>query len=392
MEQRKTVLKKIITIYAVFSILVTTFLGIALLTNLNNISQVIKVVTLIKTKALQPLNDEKLATGAAVGMVEALKDPYSTYLDPELFKSLTEHITGSYGGVGLLVTMEQENRLVVVSPFKGTPAHQAGIMSGDWIVKIDDQDTTQMPLDKAASLMQGKPDTKVKLSVQREGQEGVKDYELTRKIIQIPSVEGQMLKENSDIAYVSITQFSERTGQELTNVLNDLGKNRYKGIILDLRNNPGGLLPAALEVASIFVPKGPIVHIVGKNDSETYKAPGGYLQVPLAVLVNKGSASASEIVSGAIKDTKSGILVGERTFGKGLVQTVFELGGGAAVKLTTAKYLTPNKIDINKKGIEPNIKVALPQSLEREALLNAPNEDKDPQLKKAIEALHAQLQ
>ncbi|WP_227762332.1 S41 family peptidase [Zhaonella formicivorans] len=391
MEQRRTTLKTLLTAFAIFSMIFTASLGVAALTNLGNIGRAVKVIALIKMKAIQPVSASQLIEGAAAGMVGSLNDPYSTYLAPEPFESLMEHLKGSYGGVGLLVSMEKENRLTVVSPFKGTPAQKAGILSGDWIVKIDGQETTNMTLEKAAQLMQGKPGTKVTLTVWREGLEGLKDYVLTRQIINIPSVEGQLLKKNRDIAYINITQFSENTGTELERVLKELGEQGFKGIVLDLRNNPGGELEAALQVASKFVPEGPIVHIVEKQRTETLMARGGNLKVPLVVLVNKGSASASEIVSGAIKDTKAGILVGEKTFGKGLVQTVFPLSGGAALKLTTAKYLTPNKTDINKKGIEPNVKVELPQELEREIALTSPNEDKDPQLRKAIEILRTKI-
>lgn len=391
MEQRRSTLKTFVVAFAIFSMLFTVGSGLMVLANLGNIGRVVKVVTLIKTKAIQPVGTGELIEGAAVGIVNSLKDPYSTYMGPEVYKNLTEHMKGAYGGVGLLVSMEQESRLTVVSPFKGTPAQKAGILSGDWILRIDGEDTTKMTLEEAANKMQGEPGLEVTLTVWREGFDAPKDYAITREIINIPSVEGQMLKHSPEIAYINITQFSEHTGKELDKVLEELKEFSYKGIILDLRNNPGGVLPAALDVAARFIPKGPIVHIVDKNNTETYEAPGSNIQVPLVVLVNKGSASASEIVSGAIKDTGAGTLVGERTFGKGLVQTVFPLAGGAAVKLTTAKYLTPNKIDINKTGIEPNVAVELPKELEREVLLYTPNETKDPQLKKAVEILKSKF-
>lgn len=390
MEEKK-VFKKGLRIYAIFSMVLTTLILISLLVNAGNLGRVAKVVFLIKTQAIEPISTSELIEGGTAGLVAAMKDPYSTYLEPALYESLTESMKGTYGGVGLLVSMEADNRLIVVTPFRGTPAYRAGILSGDWIVKINGEDTTKLTLEEAANKMQGEPATTVTLSIWRESETSIKEFTVEREIIKVPSVEGMMLKKNKDIAYLSITQFGEQTGAELKKVLEELEPQGIKGIILDLRNNGGGLLPTALEVASQFIPKGPIVHIVDKNRTETFEAPGGNLNIPLVVLVNKGSASASEIVSGAIKDTKAGVLVGETTFGKGLVQTVFPLSGGAAVKLTTAKYLTPDKIDINKTGIKPNIIVELPRELEREIMLSSPNEQKDPQLLKAIEVLRKQI-
>lgn len=372
--------------------ILTLTLGFFFITNLGNVGRIVKVVALIKSQAIQPVDMNQLMEGAAQGIVASLGDPYSTYLEPESYEELTEHMTGTYGGVGLLVSMEQDNRLTVVSPFKGTPAYEAGIMSGDWIVEIDGQDTTSMTLEKAAKLMQGEPGTQVTLTVWREGVEGLKKFVVTREIINIPSVEGELLPlGNHQVAYINITQFSQQTVEELDGILEELGSD-YKGIILDLRDNPGGVLQAALDVASRFVPPGPIVHIEGKHRSETFEAPGGNLELPVVVLVNQGSASASEIVAGAIKDRGVGILVGETTFGKGLVQTVFPLDRGAAVKLTTAKYLTPNKVDINQKGIEPNIVVEMPPELHRKVALNSPNVKIDPQLQEALKVLRQKIE
>jgi len=371
--------------------IVTTLLLAFIILNLSSIGRMAQVVFLIKTQALQKVSASQLIDGSSAGMVSALKDPYSTYMDPDVYKSLNQNIKGTYGGVGLVVTQEDDNRLIVVSAFKGTPAYKAGILSGDWIVKIDGEDTTKLTLEEAAHKMQGEPGTKVTLSIWREGETSIKDYVIERENINVPSVEGQMLSQNKDIAYISITQFGEKTGVDFKNTLQELQAQGMKGLILDLRNNGGGLLTSALEVASYLIPEGPIVHIVDNSRTQTYEAPGGNLEIPLVVLVNKGSASASEIVSGAIKDTKAGVLVGETTFGKGLVQTVFPISGGAGVKLTTAKYLTPNKNDINKTGIEPDIKVEIPDQLEQEVMLTSPNEEKDPQLIKAIEVIRQQL-
>jgi carboxyl-terminal processing protease len=391
LEERKGLYKGL-RAYAIFSMILTTLLVIFVLLNAGSVARMAQVLFLIKTQALEPVTASQLIDGSSAGLVSSLEDPYSTYLKPEVFESLNQNLQGTYGGVGLVITQEEDNRLVVVSAFKGTPAYRAGILSGDWIVRIDGQDTSKLTLEEAANLMQGEPGTKVRLSIWREGEGSIRDYEIEREIINVPSVEGQMLDHDSGIAYISITQFAKQTGVDFKKTLQELEAEGMKGIVLDLRNNGGGLLGTALEVASHIVPKGPIVHIVDKNRTQTYEAPGGNLNIPLAVLINKGSASASEIVSGAIKDTKVGVLVGETTFGKGLVQTVFPLNGGAAVKLTTAKYLTPNKKDINVTGIEPNVKVEVPAELRQEIMLTSPNVEKDPQLQKAIEILQQQIQ
>lgn len=388
----KKLFQSIFIVISIFSILVTGTLGFLIVTNIDGLGRAVKVVSLIKFQALEPVTTAQLIEGATSGLVSALHDPYSVYLEPKKYESLQEHISGEYGGVGLLITIDPETeRLTVVSPFKGTPAARAGIVAGDVIAKIDDQDTVDMDLETAASLMQGEPGTEVVLTIYRAGQD-LKEYKIIREIIQIPSVSGQIIEEYPQIAYINISMFNEHTAGELAETINQLTQDKFKAVVLDLRHNPGGALDAAVDVASYFIPKGPVVYIVNryhqvaKNTRAVEK-----LDVPLAVLVNEGSASASEIVAGAIKDTGSGIIVGEKTFGKGLVQTVFPLTGNAAVKLTTAKYLTPKKRDINRKGIEPDYQVVLSPEEEARVLADAPDVAKDPQLRKAADLLMAQL-
>lgn len=387
MGKRFSFLRSLFILIAIFSIVVTGTLGFAIAANLDGIGRAAKVLALIKSQSLADPDLATLIEGATAGMVQALEDPYSTYLEPELYQSLEGNIKGTYGGVGLLITMDKDHKLTVVSPFKGTPAHRAGIATGDQILRIDDRDTAELDLNEAAALMQGEPGTQVVLLLYRPGG-STWEVTLTREIIEVPTVEGEYLEDYPGIAYISISNFTDHTGAELGQLLLELQKEGLEGIVLDLRNNPGGSLTAALEVASYFIPEGPVVYIKGKTSSDTlYTVHPHRVNVPLAVLVNGGSASASEIVAGAIKDTGTGKLVGETTFGKGIVQTVFPLNGGAAVKLTTSKYLTPGKNDIHEVGIIPDVEVKLTPEEEHVALMSAPDVSQDPQLAKALELL-----
>ncbi len=392
MGSQRSIFRSIVVLLSLISMMITGVLIFAVVTHLPHLSQAARVIALVKSQALNEVSTAELIKGATVGMIEALDDPYSAYLEPEKFENLKEHIQGTYGGVGLLITVDQDRRLVVVSPFKGSPAHRAGISSGDWILKIGDQDTKELDLTEAANLMQGEPGTSVVLTVLRPEESVPREFELVREIIEIPTVQGEMLPGEDSIAYVNITHFTEQTDKELARTLKELQNDGFGGLILDLRSNPGGSLTGAAGVVSYFIPEGPAAYIVSKRETKALKTQKGkYLNVPLVVLVNRGSASASEIVAGAIKDTGSGILVGENTFGKGLVQTVFPLQGGAAVKLSTAKYLTPAKHDIHAKGISPHEEIKLTPEEEKEILMQGPDPAKDPQLKRAVEILQGKM-
>ncbi|GEA17890.1 peptidase [Moorella sp. E306M] len=369
-------------------VLVTLTLGFGVVTHFQEVQQLVKTYTLLRFQALEPINTDKLMEGAIRGMVDALDDPYSTYLDANTYRHLQESVSGSYGGVGLLITLdEKDKRLMVVSPFKGTPAQRAGIKSRDYIIAIDGRDTTGMDLETAANLMQGQPGTKVELTILSAGETNPRKVTLTREIIKVPTVDGKILPGHPSIGYISLTMFNEQTAGDLGRQLDELRRQGMQKLVLDLRNNPGGALPAAVDVASYFVAEGPVVYIADQKNTEALMARGYAKPLPLAVLVNKGSASAAEIVAGAIKDTGSGTLVGETTFGKGIVQTIFPLPGGAAVKITTHKYLTPGKHDINKKGITPDYVVPMDPQLEQQVLAHAPDLERDVQLQKALEVL-----
>lgn len=386
MSERRRVLIGVIGILLVLAVLAGGFVTVPLITDYKNLGTLTRVISLVNRHYLEPIKMADMVNGAARGIVESLEDPYSVYMPPKMNEELRNQVRGSFGGIGILVGPGEEH-LTIVKPIKDTPAYKAGVKAGDLIFKIDGKDTKGMDLDSAVALMRGPVGTDVAISIYRNSDKKMHDYTLTREIIKVPTVEGKMLPD-TNIAYISIVQFTsntfaelEKTLQDLNVPLNDPDKSKAKGIILDLRGNPGGELESAVKIADLFVPSGPIVFIEYRSDSEeVYQADDRYVGLPLLVLVDEYSASASEILAGAIKDTKSGTLIGNKTFGKGVVQSLYELQNNAGLKLTTGKYLTPSRNDINKKGIEPDIKVAQPE-----------NATKDMQLDKAIEVMKEKI-
>jgi carboxyl-terminal processing protease len=374
-------------------ILALLLISIILMINVGNLGNSIRVFTLIKAKALEPVQVSQIIDGAMKGMVGELKDPYSIYLQPQEYQALEAHMKGAYGGLGIYVGIPKDtNKLTVMSPIKGTPAAIAGIKTGDEIREIDGKNTSELDIDTAVGMMKGVAGTKVTLGIKRKGKDELWNVKLTREIIEISSVEGQELEQYPRIAYLSISMFNDLTAKEMQEALSNLrSKKKIKGLILDLRNNPGGSLNAAIDTGSYFVPKGkPVVWLVDKNRTDPFPSTGNLIGLPTVILINKGSASASEILAGAIKDVKAGTLVGETSFGKGIVQSVFELKGGAALKITTAKYLTPNKNDIHKKGIAPDVAVPFPEGADP-AVIYSGNPQQDIQLKKAVEILQEKM-
>lgn len=329
-----------------------------------------RALQIVKARYVEPVDTETLVAGAVKGMVSSLGDPHSIYMDAKMYKDFMVETEGSFGGVGMVLGVK-DKILTVVSPIEGTPSDKAGIKSGDQILKIDGKDTKDMALDEAVNKIRGPEGTTVTLAIRHEN-EPAKEVALTRSNIQIKTVAGKMLPDK--IGYIRISMFNENTGSDFNQKYKELEAEGMKGIILDLRDNPGGLLDESVKVASKFVPKGPVVSVVTRDGHrETHSSNLEAVKYPVAVLVNGGSASASEIVSGAIQDTASGTLIGTKTYGKGSVQTVLRLDGGA-IKLTIAKYLTPNDRSINGIGIEPDIKVEMPKDM-----------TKDVQLDKAID-------
>jgi len=386
----KRVAKNIGVILLMFSVLVTTALGGIVLANVNNAGRLVHVIQLIRSDYLENVTTDQLVEGATKGIVEILGDPYSTYMNAKENQELFQMLEGKFGGVGIVLSLKDPKKLVVLRPIKNSPASKAGIQSGDVVNKINDEETAGMEQEKAVGMMRGDPGTKVNLALYRESTNKTFTVSLTRENITVPTVEGEALPGHPDIAYINITQFSSVTGTELQETMTNLDIKKFKGLILDMRYNHGGELKAAVQVASYFIPEGPVVFIVDKKGNvDTKMAAGTFLGMPLVVLVNEESASAAEIVAGAIKDKGTASLVGVKTFGKGIVQTIFPLGGGTSVKLTTAKYLTPNKVDIHKQGIEPDIVVELKKG--QPTTISPLDTNFDPQLQKALQTLQGKL-
>ncbi|HSX87502.1 MAG TPA: S41 family peptidase [Pseudomonas sp.] len=319
-----------------------------------------EVMDRIKAAYVEPISDKVLLENAIKGMLSNL-DPHSAYLEPEDFRDLQESTSGEFGGLGIEVGTE-DGFIKVISPIDDTPASAAGIQPGDLIVKIDGQPTKGLSMIEAVDKMRGKAGSKIELSLVREGGKPF-DVVLTRAVIKVRSVKSQLLEDN--YGYVRVTQFQVNTGEEVGKALNKLRKDNGKklqGLVLDLRNNPGGVLQAAVEVSDHFLKKGLIVYTEGRiaNSELRFSADPADAseEVPLVVLINGGSASASEIVAGALQDHKRGVLMGTDSFGKGSVQTVLPLNNDRALKLTTALYFTPNGRSIQAQGIVPDIEVA----------------------------------
>lgn len=337
----------------------------------------VRALQIIKSRYVEEVPMDTLMTGAIKGMVGSLGDPHSIYMDPKLYKEFMIETEGSFGGVGIVVGVK-EKMLTVVSPIEGTPGDLAGIKNGDLILQIDGKDTKDMALDEAVNKIRGPEGSQVVLTIKRGDQ--VKDYTLTRTNIQIKTISGKMLPGN--IGYIRLAMFNENTGADFIKQYQELESAGMKAVVLDLRDNPGGLLEESVKVAGKFVPRGPVVSVVMRDGHrETHTSSLDAVKYPVAVLVNGGSASASEIVAGAIQDTQAGTLVGTKTYGKGSVQTLMRIDNGA-IKLTIAKYLTPNDRSINGIGIEPD--VIIEQQLNGEA-------ETDIQLNKALEIVKSKL-
>jgi carboxyl-terminal processing protease len=315
----------------------------------------------IKQDYVEPVSDKKLLEDAIRGMLSGL-DPHSAYLGSEEYKELQEGTSGQFGGLGIEVGMEN-GFVKVVSPIDDTPAQKAGLKAGDLIVRLDDKPVKGMSLADAVKTMRGEPGSQIVLTVVREGAEAPLKFSLTRDIIKVKSVKQRLLDKN--YGYLRISSFQSGTGQGLVDAINSLKKENegpLKGIVLDLRNNPGGVLNAAVDVSDAFLESGLIVFTEGriKNSEMRFNAsPGDEINgAPIVVLINGGSASASEIVAGALQDHKRAIIMGEKSFGKGSVQTILPTTNGAAIKLTTARYFTPSGRSIQAEGIEPDVKLA----------------------------------
>jgi carboxyl-terminal processing protease len=316
----------------------------------------------VRSDYVERPDDGKLVESAINGMLQGL-DPHSSYMDPKSFKDMQIQTRGEFGGLGIEVTME-DGLVKVVAPIDDTPAHKAGVMAGDIITHLDDEPVQGLTLNQAVEKMRGPVNTKIRLKIMRKGQDKPTEVTIVRDIIRVRSVRSKV--ESDEVAYIRLTQFNEQTTEGLKKALADMtaqiGNDKLKGYVLDLRNNPGGLLDQAISVSDAFLEKGEIVSTRGRNAEETqrFNARAGDLTKgkPIIVLINGGSASASEIVAGALQDHKRAAVIGTRSFGKGSVQTIIPLGSGnGALRLTTARYYTPAGTSIQAKGIKPDIEV-----------------------------------
>jgi carboxyl-terminal processing protease len=312
----------------------------------------------IKSDYVEDVEDEVLLEHAIRGMLSGL-DPHSTYLSPDEYNELRIGTSGEFGGLGIQVGME-DGFVKVISPIDDTPAYNAGLKAGDLIIRLDEKTVKGLTLNDAVKIMRGKPGTDIELTVVREGNDKPLTFVVTRDIIKVKSVKNRML--DPGYGYIRISNFQSRTAPQLMEALNDLkeeNKANLKGLVLDLRNNPGGVLNAAAEVSDLFIDKGKLVYTEGRIDNSHYEynaKPGDILDgAPVVVLINGGSASASEIVAGALQDHRRAVVMGSKSFGKGSVQTIQELRSGGAVKITTARYFTPNGRSIQGAGITPDI-------------------------------------
>ncbi|WP_196592789.1 S41 family peptidase [Pectinatus sottacetonis] len=357
--------KKFLAALVIIVFLVSSFItltGIYFLCGFNRykISDTVRffsALRLIQTYYVKKVDDDKLIDGAITGMVNSLGDPHSIYLNQSLYKRLMEQTEGSFGGIGVVMQYDKDKKIVnVIAVMKNTPGENAGIKPGDEIIAIDDTPAKDFSFEQIASHIRGPVGTSVTLTIKNA--QGTKQIKITRATIKTATVSHQMLKNN--IGYIRIGMFAENTGNEFTTAYDDLQKQNMKGLIIDLRSNPGGLLTSCVQIAKQLVPKGIIVSTVDRNGKkEVFQSDLAQTKYPIVVLINKNSASAAEILSGALQDTKAATLVGTKSYGKGSVQQIIPLGSGRALKITIAKYYTPSGRSIDGIGIEPDVPVQL---------------------------------
>ncbi|MEA3507011.1 MAG: S41 family peptidase [Elusimicrobiota bacterium] len=387
----------------------------ALYSNNNNgsgesISQQIRIFSdafmIIKDNYVEEISPKKLIYGALKGMIGAL-DNYSQFMEPDIAERVKSDTEGEFGGLGIRIT-SQDNYITVITPIKDTPAYEMGIFPGDQIVEIEGKSAKDISLREAVNKLRGEPGTDVTISIAREGEEGLLKFTITRDIIVPRKVYSEIIRD--DIGYLRLVEFTGDAPEALKEAIENFKeKGIGGGLILDLRNNPGGLLSSAIDVANLFIQKGElIVYTEGRRADQNrkfYAAKKAILpDIPLAILVNKGSASGSEIVAGSIKDLKRGIIIGETTFGKGSVQSIIDLADGSSLRLTTAKYYTPSGVVIHGSGVEPNIEVSISKETriqlakqrqiiyDRRKKVEEDSGDEqivDPQLQRAIDILVA---
>lgn len=349
---------------------------------LKKYSKMIKINNIVKGNFVDKIDDDKMVEGAIKGMVTYPTDRYTVYMNEKEFSDLIAQTEGSYAGVGIYLD-EMNERIVVVAPIEGSPAARAGIKSGDVIIKVNDKEVFYKDIDKAISMMKGKEGIKVKLQIYRKDA-GYLDFNLKTEKIVIKSVKYETLQNN--IGYIRISSFDENTADEFNTALTALQNKKMSGLIIDLRDNGGGLLESCTKIADKLLGEGRVVYTIDNNGEQiNWNSDAKKIDVPLVVLVNGGTASASEILSGAVRDFKAGTLIGTKTFGKGLVQTILPLEDGSGLKVTTAKYYTPSGECIQGTGIKPDIVIEIPDSV----IVSDLKHEDDIQLQKAIEVINS---
>lgn len=332
----------------------------------------------IDLKYLEKTDEKTLEENIYKGLLQGLNDPYSVYYTKDEYDALKEETSGSYCGIGALVSQNADTGVITaINVFKGSPAEKAGMKNGDIIFKVEDKEVTGEDLNNVVAKMKGEKDTKVKINVYRTSEKEYIDLEVTRDKVDVPTVEHKMLDKSKGIGYIQITQFEEVTYDQFKEALDDLKKRGMKSVIFDLRNNPGGLYDTVCEMLDDLLPEGTLVYTKDKDgNKQEKKSDANFLDMPMVVLQNENSASASEIFAGAIQDFGAGKIVGTQSFGKGIVQSIIPLSDGSAVKLTVEKYYTPKGVNIHGKGITPDVKVEISK-----------DGKKDNQLQKAIEVI-----
>ncbi|MDD5772537.1 MAG: S41 family peptidase [bacterium] len=336
------------------------------------------VLSLVQGNYVEEVKSSDLIYGAIRGMIGTL-DPYSQYMRPEDYKEMQIHTKGSFGGLGIVIAVK-DNLLTIVSPIEGTPAFRAGLHTDDRIIKIDGEPTKDLTLEQAVNKMRGPKGTKVSISILREGEDELLEFNLIRDIIKIKSIKAKMFPDG--IGYIRLMEFKENSGEEMGKAIEKLKAEGMKSLILDLRHNPGGLLNVSVQVVDYFIPKGElVVYTKGRNADQTVEFRSDRepidKNIPLVVLVNKGSASASEIVAGAIQDHHRGIIVGEKTFGKASVQTIIPLSDDSGLRLTTAHYYTPSGRMIHGVGITPDLVVEISHGTQMNIAQNAQKKENE---------------
>ncbi len=377
--------KKKIIIGVLLTAVLSSFLTIAGLCfafgiHSNEVADIVRflgVKRFIEARYVSDVNETKLMDGAISGMVQSLGDPHSLYMNADRFEQLKEHTEGEFGGIGVTMGFK-DSKVTIISVLDDTPGEHAGLEAGDEIMAVDGTPVSEMQPEEVAMHIRGEVGTDVTLTIRRAGEED-KDYTLTRGSIEMKTVAGKML--DGGMGYIRIASFSENTGKEFKAAYDLLEEQGMKGLIIDLRENPGGLIKSCVEVASHVVPKGTVVSVIDKNGKkETYESDLAESKYPIVVLIDGNSASAAEILAGALQDTGAATLVGTKSYGKGSVQVVVPMHHDDALKLTIAKYYTPSGRCIDGIGIEPDVEVALPQGA-----------TSDVQLEKAEEVLRGKL-